>query len=284
MKKIFLLYILFLFNLDIKSQESVFVQTEDEWKIHFKYKKPKTKELGTIILIHSQKSNYTEFKKWFEIIERYGYGWASIDLRGHGISIYKVDGTTQTYQDFSVSGFDNEYNKMIRDIDACVIYLSSMGITEDKITLLGINLGANLAIKYSAINSKIKSIIVINPSININDILSINPIRLYKDRPILFVGGQNYKKKLSEIMLLYNITKKSTGIKNTFILIEYSITTADNISNSTIYKILNWINNPVLPDIAPENLEISTSTVSLNNDTTTITSPYIIKNEDSENE
>lgn len=283
MKKIFLLYILLSFNLDIKSQESIFVQTEDGWKIHFKYKKPKTSELETIILIHSQKSTYTEFKKWFKMIEIYGYGWASIDLRGHGISTYKVDGTTQSYKDFAVSGFDNEYNKMIRDIDACVIHLSSMGITEDKIILLGINLGANLAIKYAAINSKIKSIIVINPSININDILSINPIRLYNDRPILFVVGQNHKKKLSEVMLLHNITKKSTGIKNTFILIEYSITTADKTSNSTIYKILNWINNPVLPQIAPENL-VSTPTVSSNNDTTTTRSPYIIKNEDFEDE
>lgn len=262
MFKIIITFFLFQFNLN--SQESVFLETNDGWKIHAKYLKPKKENLPVLLLVHSQKSNYTEWKKWFSEIERYGYGWMAIELRGHGISTYKTDGSTQTFSSFSVSGFDNDYNKMIRDIDAAVIYLSSTGVKESDIIIMGVNLGANLAIKYSAINKNIFACVAINPSTNINDILTVNPLRLYGQRPILFVTAQNYKKRMQEVMLLYTIAKKTTGQENAFIIIEYSIKSAEDVLKSTIYKILNWVKNPKLPPVAePGKISISSDTFSL---------------------
>ncbi|MEW6012256.1 MAG: acetylxylan esterase [Elusimicrobiota bacterium] len=276
MFKIIITFFLFQFNLN--SQESVFLETNDGWKIHAKYLKPKKENLPVLLLVHSQKSNYTEWKKWFSEIERYGYGWMALELRGHGISTYKTDGSTQTFSSFSVSGFDNDYNKMIRDIDAAVIYLSSTGVKESDIIIIGVNLGANLAIKYSAINKNIFACVAINPSTNINDILTVNPLRLYGQRPILFVTAQNYKKRMQEVMLLYTIAKKTTGQENAFIIIEYSIKSAEDVLKSTIYKILNWVKNPKLPPVVePEKISVSSDTFSI-----TSSSPSYIILPDSE--
>lgn len=274
------------FSVSLKAQESVFLETDDGWKIHSKYVKPKKENLPVLLLLHSQKSNYTEWKKWFNEIERYGYGWFALEFRGHGVSTYKTDGSTQTYSSFSVSGFDNDYNKMIRDIDAAVIYLSSTGVKESSVFLVGINLGANLAIKYSAINKNIGGVVAMNPAMNINDVLTVSPLRVYGKRPILFVTGQNYKKRMSEVMLLYDIAKKISGT-NTFIITEYSIKTAEDTFKSTMYKIFSWIRNPVMPEVANPNITLSTQTVSLstesiNTSTTTSASSYIIVNTDAD--
>ncbi|MEF3280964.1 MAG: alpha/beta hydrolase [Elusimicrobiota bacterium] len=281
-KNIFLCFLLFVFSCFLFSQESVFLETDDGWKIHAKFVKPKKDFIPTLLLIHSQKSNHTEWKKWFGDIEKYGFGWMALDLRGHGISTYKTDGSTQSYLSFSISDFSNDYNKMIRDIDSAVIYLSSMGITEDKIILVGSNLGANLAMKYAAINKNIYAAVVINPSTNINDVLTVNPARLYGERPILFVTSQNNRRKMGEGLILYEITKKKTGFENTFLIVEYAFKSADDISKSGIYKILNWIKNPVMPKIIEiDDILISSQTVI---DTITASSPYIILNDDEEKE
>ncbi len=261
MKIKILLFFLFFSFINLYTQESLFLETEDGWKIHAKYFKAR-KDFPTLILIHSQKSNYTEWKKWFNLIEKFGYGWIAVDLRGHGVSIEKVDGTTETYTSFSVSGFDNEYNKMIRDIDALVIYLSSTGVNENNIFIVGINLGANLAIKYAAINKNIGGCVVINPAMNINDVLTVNPLMQYGKRPILFVASQNNRKRLQEVMLLYDITQRRAGKNNTFILHEYSIKGADTLYNRTIFTILNWINYPIMGEIiAPSSINISTQSI-----------------------
>jgi dienelactone hydrolase len=288
--KIIITSILF-FSVSLSAQESIFLETDDGWKIHSKYVKPKKDNLPVLLLLHSQKSNYTEWKKWFNEIEKYGYGWFALEFRGHGVSTYKTDGSTQTYSSFSVSGFDNDYNKMIRDIDAAVIYLSSTGVSESRVFLVGINLGANLAIKYSAINKNIGGVVAINPAMNINDVLTVSPLRVYGRSPILFVTGQNYKKRMSEVMLLYDIAKKIGGITNTFILTEYSIKTAEDTFKSTMYKIFSWISNPVMPEVTSTNITLSTQTVSISTEsinTSTTTSSYIIVNtetdEDNNNE
>jgi pimeloyl-ACP methyl ester carboxylesterase len=256
---IFIIFASFLY-----SQQSIYVETDDGWKIHSKYVKPKKDNLPVLLLIHSAKSNHLEFKKWFYEIEVYGYGWLASDLRGHGASIYHLDGTSETYKTFSISGINNDYNKMIRDIDACVIYLSSTGVDESRIFLVGINLGANIAIKYAAINQKIKGIVAINPASNINDITTINPLMLYKEKPILFITGQNFQKRMREVFVLYNLTKRKNGTNYTFIITEYSITSADAFTRTQIHRILNWIKYPVMPNvIEPEKYktQISSDTI-----------------------
>lgn len=260
------------------AQESVFLETEDGWKIHLKYVKPKKDNLPLLLLIHSQKENHTEWKNWFSIIEAFGYGWATIDLRGHGVSVYKTDGSSQTYTSFSLSGNDNEYNKMIRDIDAAIVHLSSTGITEDRIFIIGSHLGANVSAKFSVINRNIAGLILIHPYTTINEIPIIGLLRNYGNtRPILIISPENNIKRIRDTLFIYYLTRTKTEPSKTFIIIAGNFTSPKNMSKTLIYRILHWINTPYLPqkiDIQ-QTISISTETI-ISSQTINSTIPYII--------
>lgn len=248
MRKLILYLILILSHSYLNSQESLYIETDDGWKILLKYVKPKKDNLPLLLLIHSQKENHTEWKGWFNFIEDFGYGWAALDLRGHGVSIYKIDGSSQTYNSFSISGNDNEYNKMIRDIDKAVVYLSSSGIKEERIFIIGSHLGANVAAKYCVINKNIGGLILIHPYSNINDIPIIGLLRNYgTQRPLLIISPENNIKKIRDNLLIYYLAKGKTDPEKTFIIINGNFTSPKNMNKTLIYRILHWIKTPYLP-------------------------------------
>lgn len=269
-------------TLNLNSQESVFLETEDGWKIHLKYLKPKRDNLPLLLLVHSQKENYTEWKNWFSLIESFGYGWAALDLRGHGISVYKTDGSSQTYHSFSLSGSDNEYNKMIRDLDAAVVFLSSSGIKEDRIFVIGSHLGANVTAKFSIINKEIGGVVLINPYTSINDIPIIGLLRNYgKERPILIITPENNIKRIRDTILIYYLTRAKTNPSKTFIMITGNFTSPKDAPKSLIYRVLHWIDTPYLPEVINIEPNIIVATQSfISSQTTSYPSPYIIIPED----
>ncbi|MGC8867581.1 MAG: alpha/beta hydrolase [Elusimicrobiales bacterium] len=268
------LFLTVFLSADLSCYESIFLETEDGWKIYLKYVKPKKENLPLLLLIHSQKENHLEWKKWFEFIESFGYGWAAIDLRGHGLSIYKTDGSSQTYKSFSVSGNDNDYNKMIRDIDTAVVYLSSAGIKEDKIFIIGSNLGANVSAKFCVINRVIAGLVLINPYSIINDIPIIGLLRNYGPRPLLIVSSENNIKRIRDTLLMYYLAKSKTKQNGTFLIINGNFTSPKEISKSLIYRILHWINTPYLFDV----IDISSSTLSISISSQTEVSTQPLKN------
>lgn len=255
--KVFLLFLFFTPLSFAGNAEDVKILTEDGWQLNAKWFKP-VKNNNVFLLIHSQKKNLFEWKKWFVEIERYGYGYLAIDLRGHGLSTISPEGSNVTYKSFSVDGLNNEYNKMIRDIDASVVWLSSNGVTENRIVLVGSWLGANLAIKYAAINKNIPMVVAIFPSLNINDVRTVEPIRTY-DRPILFIVGSNYSKKYAEFQIMNGLAKNSTGKFKTLSIVEKNITNADSFSLNLIRRIIEWTQNPFLPETIEYNINISTA-------------------------
>jgi hypothetical protein len=54
---------------------------------------------------------------------------------------------------------------------------------------------------------------------------------------------------MREVFVLYNLTKRKNGTNYTFIITEYSITSADTFTRTQIHKILNCIKYPVMPKI-----------------------------------
>jgi alpha-beta hydrolase superfamily lysophospholipase len=240
--------------------ENIKINTEDGWTLNAKWRAPK-KNNNVFLLIHGQKSNLNEWEKWFKEIENYGLGFLAVDLRGHGFSNISPEGSTVSFKSFATSGLDNEYNKMIRDIDAAVIWISSQGISENRIIPVGSWLGGNLAIKYGAINKNIPMVVSIYPSMNINDVLIVNPIRAYGKRPILFVSSSKYEKKYKELQLLNDIAKLSCGKENVFTIIERELTGPKDTMKTTIRKIIEWTMSPTLPEAIEYKIPLSTYTI-----------------------
>lgn len=237
--------------------------SDDGWQLNAKWLPP-CQNKPVLLFLHSQKSNLTQWKKWFTRAKKYCFGYLAIDLRGHGLSTTTPDGSTLTFKSFSVNGLDNEYNKMIRDVDAALVFISSAGYSLDRIIPVGSWIGANLAVKAAAINKELPMVVAIYPSMNINDVLIVNPLRAYGKRPILLVSSSKYEKKYKEFQLLNDIAKSSCGKQNVSSLIEEAIDGPEDFSNKSIDSILGWTENPKIPDVIVFNTTalVSTQTVS----------------------
>ena len=238
-------------------EERVTLTTDDGWNLNARYLKA-ADNAPTLVLIHSQKNDLNEWKIWFDYLKRYGYGYIAMDLRGHGNSFLTPSGSTTTYKAFATSGSNNEFNKMIRDVEAALAYLSTNSVTGDRIILAGSILGANLAIKTAAIHPEIAMTAAFSPVLNVNDVLSVNPLRAYGKRPLLLVTGANRAKQYKELQLLNDIAKQACGRENITTMIEAAgFGAGELVTKYNIRRIFDWFKNPRLPAV----VEISTSAV-----------------------
>ena len=231
-----------------REEERVTLATEDGWNLNARYL-PAEEGSPTVVLIHTNKSDLTEWEPWMKPMKRYGFGYLAMDLRGHGNSFVGPDGSTTTWRSFSVSGSDNEYNRMLRDVDAALAYLSTHSVTADQVVLAGDVLGANLAIKEAAINQDIPMVIAVSPVLNVNDVLSVNPLRAYGRRPLLMISGADRAKQYKEFQLLNDIARMACGKNNVTVMVEASGFGPKLITRYNARRVLDWIRNPRLPDV-----------------------------------
>jgi pimeloyl-ACP methyl ester carboxylesterase len=230
-----------------REEERVTLLTDDGWKLNARFLRA-AENAPTVVFVHSQKLDLTEWAIWFGQLKRYGYGYLAMDLRGHGSSFLAPDGSTTSYKAFATSGSNNEFNKMIRDVEAALAYLSTSGVTGDRIILAGSVLGANLAIKAAAIHPEIAMTAAFSPVLNVNDVLSVNPLRAYGRRPLLLVTGTNRAKQYKELQLLNDIAKQSCGRENITTIVEAEgFGAGELVTKYNIRKFFDWFRNPRRP-------------------------------------
>lgn len=237
-----------------REEQRVTLTTEDGWNLNARYL-PAAEGSPTVVLIHTHKSDLTEWEPWLKPMKRYGFGYLAFDLRGHGNSFVTPDGSTTSWRAFSVSGSDNEYNRMLRDVDAALAYLSTNSVTAAQTVLAGDLLGANLAIKAAAINQEIPMVIAVSPVLNVNDVLSVNPLRAYGRKPLLLIAGADRAKQYKEFQLLNDIARMACGRNNVTVMVEAKGFGPKLITRYNARRVLDWIKNPRLPDL----VEISTA-------------------------
>ncbi len=229
-------------------EERVTLTTDDGWNLSARYLKA-ADQSPTVVMIHAQKSDLTEWEPWLRQMNRYGFGYLVFDLRGHGNSFVMPDGSTTTWHSFSVSGSDNEYNKMLRDVEAALVFLSTRSVPGDKTVLAGSVLGANLAIKAAAIHPEISMVIAVSPALNVNDVLSVNPLRAYGRRPLLILAGADRERQYTEFQILHSTAKIACGKGNVAVIVEAKGFGPQLINKYTARRVLDWIKNPRLPEI-----------------------------------
>ena len=230
-------------------EELIEFTTDDEWKIKGRYY-PAVKSTWTIVMIHSQKKTSSEWSMWFQYLREAGIGYLAIDLRGHGRSLEDPVGSTTTWRRFAISGANNDYNKMVRDVEGAISWLSERGVPENRIVLAGSILGANLAIKTAAIHPDIAMCIAISPALNANDVLLVNPLRTaYGKRPLLLVGGTDRERQYKELILINDLARTACGVGNVTLMLEYSGLGVEIITKYNIKRLIDWLSNPKLPEI-----------------------------------
>jgi len=243
-----------------REEERVTLTTEDGWNLSGRWLKAAA-DAPTLVLIHTQKSDLTEWEPLFKPLKRYGFGYLAFDLRGHGNSFVTPSGSTATWRSFSVDGQDNEFNKMVRDVEAAIAFLSTNSVSGEQTVLAGSVLGANLAIKAAAIHPEIAMVIAVSPVLNVNSVLSVNPLRAYGQRPILMIAGADRARQYAEFQILNHTAQITCGKRNVTVMVEAKGFGPGLVNKYNARRVLDWVKNPRLPDIvelstaAPEGLE-----------------------------
>lgn len=240
-----------------RTEERVTLTTDDGWNLNARWLRA-AGDAPTLVLVHTQKSDLTEWNDWFPALKRQGFGYLAFDLRGHGNSFVMPDGSTTSWKSFSVSGDDNEYNHMLRDVDAALAHLSTNSVSGSRIFIAGSVLGANLAIKTAAIHPEVAGVIAISPALNVNDVRSVNPLRLaYGKRPLLLIGGADKERQYKEFLLLNDIARIACGRNNVTVIVEPKGIGPELVTKYNVRRILTWVLNPHLPPV----VELSTAAI-----------------------
>lgn len=231
--------------------EAVTMRTADDWPIRGVYQEGKGAD-KTVVLVHGRGRRKEQWYYLARTLERGGYGYLAIDMRGHGESGVGPDGLPVSWRKFKVSKAENEYANMGLDVQAAVEFLKSKGVAEESIVLVGDDLGGVVALKYAAVHPKLAQIVMISPAMQYQDVTSVNAVRAYKDRYALFVYSALDKRTAREAPLLYEFSKRAAGERNaTLLAVPKTASLRLSSHGPTLRAISDWIANPVKAEAPP---------------------------------
>lgn len=247
-KSIVTICLLFIFYLALAAPakvEKVWLRTQDGWNLATGYIAAKSGK-KTAILLHDAGKNRQSFQTFASSLESQGYGYLVLDLRGHGESV-----NLGRYTSFAKEGVDNDYNKMTRDVNAAMEYLSKKRIAEQNIVLIGVGLGANVAAKAASLWPEIGGVAMINPSVNYRDILPVPALRVYKG-PVFIAAAADDKKAFLEASVLRNVAFLSSGEGQVTFASVYDKKGHELLDAWATAELLQWLQTPVRPEVAPD--------------------------------
>ena len=246
------------------------ITTRDGWKLKAKYNPPQEGKMS-FLLLHGTGGRKEDWYRLARPLLKRGYGYLALDLRGHGDSRTAPDGKPATYRKFIVNKeFNgdkhyNEYLHMMADLDAGMAYLASQGVPEDKVVLIGADVGSSLALRYAALHPKVPMVAMLSPRLQYQEVTSVNAMRAYKDRPVLMMYSDADKNTASGIPILQSFAKMSVGERRLTLVVAPTEHGTKMLRGPVIGQLFDWIENPVKPEVpvstaAAEGVRPSTDT------------------------
>ena len=136
-----------------------------------------------VLLVHGRDRSSVVWKLFVEKLVAKGIRVLTIDLRGHGES------------DRPAKSDDEMYPPMLKDVQAGLKALNRYELKS--ISIVGADLGANLALQVAAQDASVDNLILLSPGFNIKGHKATSPLGQYGARPVLLAAanGDDYSKK-----------------------------------------------------------------------------------------
>ncbi len=217
----------------------------------------------TALLLHGRSQKKEEWLHLARLLQKEGYGYIAIDLRGHGDSATGPDGQAAPWQKFKATKLDNQWLNMELDAQGAVSWTTSQNVPEESIVVVGDDIGGIIGLKYAAVHPKIANVIMLSPAMQYLDVTSVNAMRAYKDRPVLMIYSELDRASSRDTPILYEFAKRSAGEKNAYVVSVPKVHGYRLASLPTVDRqIVDWIANPVKPEPPAASTEtVSGSTV-----------------------
>ncbi|MFA6029598.1 MAG: alpha/beta fold hydrolase [Elusimicrobiota bacterium] len=228
--------------------EDVTLATRDGWTLAGTYLPAQPGKL-TVLLLHDGAGRRQDWRPLAVRMQKRGIGYLAWDLRGHGGSQNPPQGQPAQWNKFVVSKSYNEWDAMREDVGAAAAFLKEKGVAPESVLLGGADVGANIALKYAAVHPEVPRIFLVSPSLNYREVLTVNAMRAYKERPILIVASDEDKRFTTEANLLFTFAKASVGDARAGILRVKSKhgTKMLPFHRALADRILDWVEDPVPP-------------------------------------
>jgi pimeloyl-ACP methyl ester carboxylesterase len=231
--------------------QDVSLKTEDGWTLTGKYL-PSGAAPQTFILLHGKGQRKEYWIRLGAALEKAGYGYCGLDLRGHGQSAIGPDGQPFPYKKFKAlpqGKGPNDYEDMTRDIAAAVAWLAADGVPEETIGVIGTDVGGSVALKYAALHPKVPLVVMLSPGTHYEEVLTPNAMRFYKNRPILLMYSDADKFSSRDAPVLYAFARMAAGDKNATLI---SVPKLPGVrlpqNRAVLAQIVAWLQSPVKSD------------------------------------
>jgi pimeloyl-ACP methyl ester carboxylesterase len=141
------------------AEKKISLPTSDGCSLEALYLAPST---GAYVFVntHGLGSDKNEWGRFDAALEKAGFGYLSLDLRGHGASL-KCGGRAVDYRNFG----QGDWGKLSGDIRAAVAFLKARQIPARRVVLCGASIGANLSAKAAAEGPAPAGIVLLSPGL-----------------------------------------------------------------------------------------------------------------------
>lgn len=228
----------------------------DGWPLNAKYVPAKDGKL-TLILLHGTGQRKDDWHALGRSLAGWGFGYLALDLRGHGESGKGPDGQPASWRKFKPTKEANEFANMTRDIEGAAAYLVGQGVLEDAIGIIGADVGSSVGIKYAAVHPKVPLIAMLSPGTHYQEVLTINAMRAYKNRPILMVYSLADRNSSRATPVLESFARQSAGDLNVTVIKVAQEHGTKMLRGDLPRQIIDWLLSPVR---VPGETEVSTET------------------------
>lgn len=228
--------------------EVVEFQTSDGWTLSARYL-PANEDQLTFILLHDARGRRQNWYWLARKMRRKGIGYLAIDMRGHGLSQKPPEGKYPSWRKFKKTKRDNDWESIREDVKASVEFLERVGVPSETLALGGANVGGSVALKYAALHPEIEMIFLLSPGFSYREVLTVNAMRAYRNRPILLVVADDDRRSSTETPILFEFAKRAAGEENaTLVRVKKGHGTRMLYYNKGITdRIVEWIEDPVVP-------------------------------------
>jgi len=163
----------------------------------------------SVLLIHSVLRSRATWDEFCGVLQQNGIAALAIDLRGHGDSTRKrtADGpVTLDVHTFASS----DYQDMQLDVEAAIDWLETRPeLDKTRVALIGESLGANIALRYAAINEDLAALVLLSPGLNYRGVRTDDAILQIGKMPLRILVSEYDPVAFASCKHLIEIQKES---------------------------------------------------------------------------
>jgi dienelactone hydrolase len=201
-------------SIQAQTTRTVRLTTADDVGVIATYYPSDRERAPAVLLLHALNRDRSEWKEFAALVQRNGMAALAIDFRGHGESTRKLTAAGPVelkLQDFTGRDLQN----MLLDVEAAVDWLQEQSEIDKKhIALIGASFGANIALRYAALNEDLAGVALLSPGINYRGIRTDDVIRQLGAMPLRVFVSRNDAFAFESSKHLIEIRKES-GVSTT---------------------------------------------------------------------